>query len=667
MAQTSFALMTTLGRAKEAAALANATTIEITHIAIGDGTTVPSGGETALYHEVARKTISAHGTVVGAVNVAYFDCYLAAADGPYTIREAGLYDDDGDLIAIAHYDPPISKPTPDSGQTVEGTVRLEVAFSDVANVTIKVDPSMLVALQRLTRLPWIPIIELGRNSPPATPAIGDVYVVGVSPTGSWAGQAGKVAEYTSAGWAIAIPPDGHGVCVPDGRLFVRRGGSYTEFAASLTARGLVELATQVETREGADAERAVTPAGLWVAMRSGWWAIAAGTGNDITASLTPPLTSYSAGLVIALEITSDNTGAVTLNVDGLGAKSVRNVSQNLLLGAGALKDNHVAFLVYDGGKFVCLNPIATDIGRGLVELATNSEATAGADTERAVTPSAAMALLGSRLRGAANTAPVPAGGWNDATSWGFFPVLLPGNAMGGPGGIDLFHVFNVWYGPDDQNMTQIAIPYGDTNSQKRGFLERGRYQGAWKGWLPIVREATEALAGIVRRATVQEVTTAAAVNAYIGPEALAAALETHRAKIAADLSWPGSTFQTIDWNDYAAAPGFATESGGVYTLTRGGTYLVIAQIAHDCPNASSINIYWKKLGAGSALLVASNSQTTGGSANNALSVAYVLPGNEVSIGDQIDIRAYLGATGKHINKETAPGMPTSVSISRIGN
>src|SRR5690606_21106203 len=98
MAQTSFALMTNLGRAKEAAALANATTIEITHIAIGDGTTVPSGGETALYNEVARKTISGHGTVVGASNVAYFDCFLAAEDGPYTIREAGLIDSAGDLI-----------------------------------------------------------------------------------------------------------------------------------------------------------------------------------------------------------------------------------------------------------------------------------------------------------------------------------------------------------------------------------------------------------------------------------------------------------------------------------------------------------------------------------------------------------------------------------------
>lgn len=230
MPQTSFAVMTTTGRAKEAAALANATSITITHIAIGDGATVPSGGETVLYHEVARKTISGHGTVAGASNVAYFDCYLAAGDGPYTIREAGLIDAAGDLIAICHYDPPINKPTPASGQTVEGTVRLEVAFSDVANVVIVVDPSMQVALQRLTRLPWIPIIELARNAPPVSPVPGDVYVVGDTPTGAWAGHAGKVAEYTVAGWAIIAPPDGHGVGLPDGRIFIRIDGVYVGLA-----------------------------------------------------------------------------------------------------------------------------------------------------------------------------------------------------------------------------------------------------------------------------------------------------------------------------------------------------------------------------------------------------------------------------------------------------
>lgn len=262
MAQSSFALMTTLGRAKEAAAFASGGTVEITHIAIGDGATVPSGGETALYKEVARKPIVGHGVVAGAANVAYFDCFLAAEDGPYTISEAGLFDSAGDLIAIARYDPPIAKPIPASGQTVEGTIRLEVAFSNVANITIVVDGAMQVALQRLTRLPWIPIISMTTIAPPGVPSIGDTYLIPAGATGAWTGQTGKIAEYTTAGWAIASPPNGHGVCLPDGRLYVRRGGSYTEFLATPAVFGLTRLATAAEVMAGVAADRTITPATL---------------------------------------------------------------------------------------------------------------------------------------------------------------------------------------------------------------------------------------------------------------------------------------------------------------------------------------------------------------------------------------------------------------------
>jgi hypothetical protein len=349
MAQTSFALMTNVGRAKEAAALANATSIEVTHIAIGDGSTVPSGGETQLYHEVARKTISGHGTVSGAANVAYFDCYLAAGDGPYTIREAGLYDVEGDLIAIAHYDPPINKPVPESGQTVEGTVRLEVAFSDVANVTIVVDPTMQVALQRLTRLPWIPVLSMSLATPPASPAVGDTYLIASSPTGAWAGNAGKIAEYTVAGWAMMTPPDGHGVSLPDGRVFERIGGSYIQ-----------KIALDVQC-------------GKWTYGADG------GAADAIVVTLSPAPSSLVEGLALRIKAANTNTGATTLTVNGLGAKPVvRRDGSALIPGdivAGAVQD-----YVYDGANFQM--PGAAAIGRLVLSANTTLyvNASTGSDT-----------------------------------------------------------------------------------------------------------------------------------------------------------------------------------------------------------------------------------------------------------------------------------------------
>ncbi len=330
MAQTSFALLTNMGRAKEAAALANATTIEITHIAIGDGVTVPSGGETTLYNEVARKTISGHGTVVGASNVAYFDCYLAAGDGLYTIREAGLYDVEGDLIAIAHYNPPINKPVPESGQTVEGTVRLEVAFSNIATVIISVDPSMQVALQRLSRLPWIPIISMSLATPPVSPVPGDTYVIAADPTGSWAGNAGKIAEYTIAGWAIIAPPDGHGVSLPNGRVFERISGTYVE-----------KIALDVQI-------------GKWT------YAVAGGTPDALTATLDPVPLAYAAGMAVRLKITTENTGPATFNANTLGEKAIVR-GDGVALADGDLVAGEIVSLVYDGAEFRLLSSVKSQM------------------------------------------------------------------------------------------------------------------------------------------------------------------------------------------------------------------------------------------------------------------------------------------------------------------
>ncbi|MCD4511539.1 phage tail protein [Brucella pseudogrignonensis] len=334
MAQNSFALMTNVGRAKEAAALANGTAVVITHIAIGDGTTVPSGGETSLYHEVARKAVSGHGTVVGASNVAYFDIFLEASEGPFTIREAGLIDQDGDLIAIAYYDPPISKPTPTSGQTVEGTVRLQVAFSNIANITIVVDPAFKIPIQRLTRLPWLPILSMTVTTPPVTPTVGDMYVVPVGATGAWTGQSGKIAEFTAAGWGIISPPDGHGIGLPDGRVFQRIDGAYTE-----------KLARDSQS-------------GRWS------FAVAGGTVNALTATLAPAPNANYEGMVVRLRVgLMTNSGAVTLNV-GPGALPVQTMYGEPLL-PGALPPGGLIEVVCTGTAFVFTGLLNTDSPRPL--------------------------------------------------------------------------------------------------------------------------------------------------------------------------------------------------------------------------------------------------------------------------------------------------------------
>lgn len=64
------------------------------------------------------------------------------------------------------------------------------------------------ALQRLDALTQLYIETLNALSPPAVPAPGEVYALGASPSGAWAGQGGQLAYWTGAGWLFIAPREG---------------------------------------------------------------------------------------------------------------------------------------------------------------------------------------------------------------------------------------------------------------------------------------------------------------------------------------------------------------------------------------------------------------------------------------------------------------------------
>ena len=79
------------------------------------------------------------------------------------------------------------------------------------------------------------------------------------------------------------------------------------------------------------------------------------TGTDtITAAMVPALTSYSAGQMFYFVAAGDNTGAVTINIDSLGAKAVTRDGSTALV-AGDIVSGEVALIVYDGTRFQLLN------------------------------------------------------------------------------------------------------------------------------------------------------------------------------------------------------------------------------------------------------------------------------------------------------------------------
>ena len=116
--------------------------------------------------------------------------------------------------------------------TVTPRLGLESLAAGQAGKELTVNES----LHRLDLLVGGAIEEPPRNSPPASPIAGQCWIVGSSPTGAWAGQAGKVAGYTIGGWRFIEPADGLSLMVKTtGLTAVFRSGAWTIGEVSASA------------------------------------------------------------------------------------------------------------------------------------------------------------------------------------------------------------------------------------------------------------------------------------------------------------------------------------------------------------------------------------------------------------------------------------------------
>ncbi|WP_446470778.1 phage tail-collar fiber domain-containing protein [Xenorhabdus stockiae] len=142
-----FALLTQLGADKLANAAALGTKIEITHMAVGDGggsLPVPDTKQTKLINEKRRAAINTLSIDPKNTNQIIAEQVIPEAEGGWWIREIGLYDKDGVLVAVGNcaetYKPQLQE---GSGRTQ--TIRMILIVSSANAVTLKVDPSIVLA------------------------------------------------------------------------------------------------------------------------------------------------------------------------------------------------------------------------------------------------------------------------------------------------------------------------------------------------------------------------------------------------------------------------------------------------------------------------------------------------------------------------------------------
>lgn len=121
--------------------------------------------------------------------------------------------------------------------------------------------------------------------------------------------------------------------------------TYNASQISIADAGNLFTATNVEDALQESASK--------IAVLNGVYAVATGSANTYAVTLSPAPTSYTDGMLVVVKINVASTGASTLNVNGLGAKSIKDSLGNAI-NSGGLKANIIYSLRYEyiSGNFI---------------------------------------------------------------------------------------------------------------------------------------------------------------------------------------------------------------------------------------------------------------------------------------------------------------------------
>lgn len=142
-----FAILTHQGAAKLANATALGTKLDLTQLVVGDGggtLPTPDPAQTKLKGEKRRAAINMLSVDPANPHQIIAEQVIPENEGGWWIREIGLFDKDGTLIAIANC-PETYKPQLQEGSGRTQTIRMVLIVSSTEAVTLKIDPAVVLA------------------------------------------------------------------------------------------------------------------------------------------------------------------------------------------------------------------------------------------------------------------------------------------------------------------------------------------------------------------------------------------------------------------------------------------------------------------------------------------------------------------------------------------
>ena len=147
---TYFAILTEVGEAKLANAIALGQTLKLKSLAVGDGNgnlPMPERKQKALVREVRRAGLNQLTIDPANTSQIIVEQVLPEDVGGWWIREIGIYDEAGDLCAVANC-PPSYKPLMAEGSGRTQVVRIVLIVASTAAIELKIDPSVILATRK---------------------------------------------------------------------------------------------------------------------------------------------------------------------------------------------------------------------------------------------------------------------------------------------------------------------------------------------------------------------------------------------------------------------------------------------------------------------------------------------------------------------------------------
>ncbi|NHM10720.1 phage tail protein [Citrobacter youngae] len=238
-------IITTAGAEKLAAAtVPGGKKVNITVMAVGDGggkLPVPDAGQVQLVNEVWRHALNKISQDNRNSNYIVAELVIPPEVGGFWMRELGLYDDEGTLIAVANmaesYKPELAE-----GSGRAQTCRMVIIVSSIASVELSIDSTMVMATQEYVD-DRIAEHEKSRRHPDAT-----LKEKGFTQLSSATDSASEVLAATPKAVKAA---------------YDLANAKYTAQDASTAQKGIVRLSSAADSTSEAEA---ATPKAVKIAM-----------------------------------------------------------------------------------------------------------------------------------------------------------------------------------------------------------------------------------------------------------------------------------------------------------------------------------------------------------------------------------------------------------------